>query len=329
MEVGIIGSGVIGLLSALTLVDAGYKVTIVARDLPGDENQDWASPWAGAGILPSPDVGGESLQTESFKYFWALAHRDPTSGVQVIKTTEYYDDRDDDSTIWYKHIVPRYRKIPPSKLLDGAQLGIEYTSMSINPTAFLPWIKKELEAKGVVFIRKTLTSIDEAKGITRAQIIVHASGLGAFQLANDKAVEAVRGQTMLVDTDFDELQMNQGSHFTYVIPRMFTQGAIIGGVSQPGAQGREVDVRLRSDILNRVRKLTKGKLDQVSLEKDLQRDIVAFRPGRKGGYRLEVEGNTVHAYGFGGLGYTLSYGVAGKVRELVDSVAKRQPRSRL
>ncbi|KAJ6172602.1 hypothetical protein N7470_001669 [Penicillium chermesinum] len=153
--------------------------------------------------------------------------------------------------------------------------------MSINPTAFLPWIKKELEAKGVVFIRKTLTSIDEAKGITRAQIIVHASGLGAFQLANDKAVEAVRGQTMLVDTDFDELQMNQGSHFTYVIPRMFTQGAIIGGVSQPGAQGREVDVRLRSDILNRVRKLTKGKLDQVSLEKDLQRDIVAFRPGRR------------------------------------------------
>ncbi|KAJ6172603.1 hypothetical protein N7470_001670, partial [Penicillium chermesinum] len=107
---------VIGLLSALTLVDAGYKVTIVARDLPGDENQDWASPWAGAGILPSPDVGGESLQTESFKYFWALAHRDPTSGVQVIKTTEYYDDRDDDSTIWYKHIVPRYRKIPPEQI---------------------------------------------------------------------------------------------------------------------------------------------------------------------------------------------------------------------
>lgn len=45
MEVGIIGSGIIGLLSALTLTDAGYKVTIVARDLPGDETQDWASPW--------------------------------------------------------------------------------------------------------------------------------------------------------------------------------------------------------------------------------------------------------------------------------------------
>jgi glutamyl-tRNA reductase len=45
MEVAIIGSGIIGLLSALTLTDAGYKVTIVARDLPGDESIDWASPW--------------------------------------------------------------------------------------------------------------------------------------------------------------------------------------------------------------------------------------------------------------------------------------------
>ncbi len=45
MDVTIIGSGVIGLFSALVLTDAGYKVTIVARDMPGDENQNWASPW--------------------------------------------------------------------------------------------------------------------------------------------------------------------------------------------------------------------------------------------------------------------------------------------
>jgi Glycine/D-amino acid oxidases (deaminating) len=45
MDVTILGAGVIGLLSALALTDAGYKVTIVARDLPGDESQDWASPW--------------------------------------------------------------------------------------------------------------------------------------------------------------------------------------------------------------------------------------------------------------------------------------------
>jgi glycine/D-amino acid oxidase-like deaminating enzyme len=45
MEIGIIGAGVIGLTSALALAEAGYSVTIVARELPGDNSQNWASPW--------------------------------------------------------------------------------------------------------------------------------------------------------------------------------------------------------------------------------------------------------------------------------------------
>ncbi|KAE8152932.1 hypothetical protein BDV25DRAFT_150183 [Aspergillus avenaceus] len=330
-HVGIIGSGIIGLLSALTLTDAGYNVTIVARDLPGDDSQNWASPWAGVSIFPHPDVGGHSLQTENFKYFWALAHRDPTSGVQVIKATEHYDDRDDDSSIWYKTVVPQYRLIPKEKLPAGVKLGFTYTSMTINPEFLLSWVQTQLKARGVTFIQKTLSSIQEAKEITGANYIVHASGLGAYTLADDKNVEAIRGQTMFVKTDFNELKMHQGSHYTYVIPRMFTNGAIIGGISQPGSLDCNVDTGLRADILTRVNNLTDGALHSVDLDKDVQKDIVAFRPGRKGGYRLEAEGDIVHAYGFAGLGYIFSYGVALKVRELVDSVVHkgRVPRSRL
>lgn len=201
--------------------------------------------------------------------------------------------------------------------------------MAINPLVFLPWVKKELEAKGVRFIRRTLSSIEEAKRITKSHIIVHASGLGAFHLANDKDVEGIRGQTMFVETDFKELRINQGSHYTYVIPRMFSGGAIIGGVTQSGVQEREVDEKLRPDILKRVKALTKGDFDSITLDRDVRKDIVAFRPGRKGGFRLETEADVVHAYGFGGLGYIFSYGVAGKVRELVDDVVKNVTRSRL
>lgn len=38
---------------------------------------------AGAGILPYPESEGHDLQINTFKYYWALAHRDPTTGVQV------------------------------------------------------------------------------------------------------------------------------------------------------------------------------------------------------------------------------------------------------
>lgn len=48
----ILGAGVIGLTVAHVLSSQApnaYKITIVARDLPGDsDSQAWASPWAGA-----------------------------------------------------------------------------------------------------------------------------------------------------------------------------------------------------------------------------------------------------------------------------------------
>ncbi|KAJ5133765.1 hypothetical protein N7526_005130 [Penicillium atrosanguineum] len=302
MDVTILGAGVIGLLSALALTDAGYKVTIVARDLPGDESQDWASPWAGAAIFPYSDSEGHSLQVESFKYFWALAHRDPTSGVQVVKATEFYDDRDDDSTVWYKSLVPQYRRIPTEDLPKGVKVGFTYKTMTVNPVVFLPWVRKQLEARGVCFIRKEVSEIEEVKRITGNEVIVHATGLGAYNLADDKDVVAHRGQTMFVKTDFDELMMLQGSQYTYIIPRMHSGGVIIGGISQEGNLDREVDQKLRPDILARVQNISKNRLESVDLESPSTKNIVAFRPGRKGGYRLESEGKVVHAYGFGGMG---------------------------
>jgi D-amino-acid oxidase len=43
-----VSAGVIGLQTAVTLLEAGYKVTVVARDWPGDHSPDYTSPWAGA-----------------------------------------------------------------------------------------------------------------------------------------------------------------------------------------------------------------------------------------------------------------------------------------
>lgn len=45
VDVGIVGAGVVGLACALLLTDVGFKVAIVARDLPGDMTTNWSSPW--------------------------------------------------------------------------------------------------------------------------------------------------------------------------------------------------------------------------------------------------------------------------------------------
>jgi glycine/D-amino acid oxidase-like deaminating enzyme len=44
-SVGILGAGVVGLASALLLSESGISVTVVARDLPGDQTLQWSSPW--------------------------------------------------------------------------------------------------------------------------------------------------------------------------------------------------------------------------------------------------------------------------------------------
>ncbi|CAH0004293.1 unnamed protein product [Clonostachys byssicola] len=332
MEIGIIGSGVIGLTSALALVKDGFNVTIVARDLPGDDgSQQWASPWAGAGILPYPESKGHDLQTETFKFYRALAHRDPTSGVQVVDVTEYYDGRNDDSTIWYKRMVPKYRLLPSKNLPANAKIGFKYQSMTVNPAVFLPWIKRLLDKKGVHFIRAEVKSLAEARSILKTPVIINASGLGAFDLAGDDKVIAVRGQTMLVESDSHEMVMFQGSHYTYQIPRMFSGGVILGGVSQPGNSDQDVDPDLRPDILRRMNAISNDRFRSVDLNKHVIADLVGFRPSRKGGYRLEVEDGIIHAYGFNTLGYTYSYGVALKVCELAKSLLaeKRALRSHL
>ena len=44
-DVGIVGAGIIGLTTASALVEAGYRVAVIARDLPGDMTTQWSSPW--------------------------------------------------------------------------------------------------------------------------------------------------------------------------------------------------------------------------------------------------------------------------------------------
>ena len=224
-----------------------------------------------------------------------------------------------------------YRRIPYKDLPEKAKIGIQYETMTVNPEKFLPLLKNELQSRGVCFIQQGVSQIEAVKDATGCKAVVNASGLGASNLASDNSVLPVRGQTMLVKTDFNELMMWQGSHYTYVIPRMYTGGVIVGGVSQEGSFDQEVDKDLRVDILKRVKMLAGGSLDAVDLTRDVQMDIVAFRPARRDGYRLEVERDVVHAYGFGGLGYTYCYGAALEVRDLVQLLrgGEASPKSRL
>jgi D-amino-acid oxidase len=257
----------------------------------------------------------QEMQRSCFKFYWELAHRDPSSGVKVYPMTEYLDDRSDDSTTWYKDLMPNYQIISSSELPLGTTFGIKYTALAMNPLILLPYLKEKLDARGVKFVRAEVKSIDEARSLTGAKIIVNASGVGAKILAVDDYVKPVRGQTMFAKTDFNELVMREGNEYTYVIPRAGSGGVIMGGYKSDRLDS-EVDVQLKSDILMRVNRITNGAFKDLDL--NAVTDIVGFRPGRVGGLRVGREGDVIHAYGVEGAGYIYSFGVAERVRELIE-----------
>ncbi|KAK3656296.1 hypothetical protein LTR56_002997 [Elasticomyces elasticus] len=334
-EVGVLGSGIVGLVSALCLSRAGYRVTIVARDLPGDKTTEWASPWAGAIILPveADDARDVRMQKTSFNEYGTLADLGPETGVQRARASEYWDNKQQLGKPWYANFLKGFRTLETQELPPGTICGNTFMALAVDPDVTLEWLMNLLQTKHQVrFVRQEVRSLAEAQQITSCRVLVNASGNGAGILADDKLVIPIRGQTMLVSVAHhaaakaagSEIKIRRGKEYTYVIPRLANpHTAIVGGIEQPGDLSTTVDTSLREDILRRVKEMAQGGLDSVDLKNDVVRDVVGFRPGRDTGYRLEREGSVVHAYGFAGTGYRYSFGAAEEVVGLVGEVMAR------
>ncbi|KPI41989.1 D-amino-acid oxidase [Cyphellophora attinorum] len=332
-DVGVVGAGIVGLTCALRLSEAGYRVTVLARDLPGDLTTAWASPWAGAVVLPfiTKDSRDRAMQIASLRYYWSLAHRDPTCGVQTVTVQEYWDHPShDESDEWYATAVPHFRRLNPDELPPGTKKGNTFVAISVNPERYLQWLAELLETSHKVrFIRANVNSLKDAKTTIECKILVNASGLGAKELAKDPKVIGVRGQTMFVDCPRDpkdaskvidkEVRIRRGTEYTYVLPRMLSGGVIIGGVEEEGSTNTDINVDLQRDIIERVNTMTNGWFRDLKLS-DVRKNIAGVRPGREGGYRIEKADDAIHAYGFGGAGYRYSIGAADIVVDLVQKL---------
>jgi glycine/D-amino acid oxidase-like deaminating enzyme len=96
----------------------------------------------------------------------------------------------------------------------------------------------------------------------------------------------------------------------------------VGGTKEPDSWDPSPSAAVREVLLRRMAD-TEPSLLGAGGHWDVIRDIVGRRPTRKGGIRIEAEavgeGRTVvHAYGLGGRGYELSWGVAGAAAKLVE-----------
>jgi D-amino-acid oxidase len=237
-------------MAIASLLSRNYEVTIVAKNLPGDElSREWASPWAGAVFLglDGSNEREQKMQLDSFAVLWSLALSNPESSIKRIEMLDFHDDKSIDD-IWYREKMPEFRVLPETELPKGVKLGMSYKTVVLTPEILLPWLRRRLEASGVVFKRLSLDSLAEVKS-QRQDIVVNASGWGSKFLGDiqDQNVQLVRGQTVHVRSNYDKIYMRHGKDYTYAIPRL-DGTCILGGIKQYDQTDPKLDLDLQQDV---------------------------------------------------------------------------------
>lgn len=86
------------------------------------------------------------------------------------------------------------------------------------------------------FIRRKVESLHELYDMfPDSRIFINASGLGSKTLADvqDDLCFPERGQNVFLRTDKCQMMyFRNGQEYTYVIPRPYSEGVVLGGVKQ-------------------------------------------------------------------------------------------------
>lgn len=312
MEITILGSGVIGLTTALTLSESGHQVTIRTWQLPPFTTSDKAA------AFWSPYRIGEDDLTFSWigQTYNALRDisRDAGSGVSMITLKKFLKDSADQSDLWWLQAIPQkaYTNISKDDLPAGYVNGWTAQVPLMETPIYLPYLMKRLEAGGGKIISgEKITDIDAL--LSSAEWVVNCTGLGSKELVGDQSLSPVRGQIAVVDAPgVDAIYVDSESP-TYLVPR--ADGCVIGGTYEKEAWEETTDTQTIAGILEKAPRLLDGDYSRVI------RTYAGLRPYRPT-VRLEADTHKprlIHNYGHGGAGFTLSWGTALSVAQLLRS----------
>ena len=309
MKLSVLGRGVIGLTSAIRLLEAGHEVTIVARDDPARTT----SRAAGAYWWPYRVFPLEKVRP------WAKATLD-----------EYREMADDPATGVRFHAHYRFCESPEPahhcldlldqwEEVDGSLLGVDCPQTFrielplVDTTRYLPYLEGRFTAGGGRFETRDVQSLDDLRQGRDA--VINCSGVWASKLVDDPELFPIRGQTVLVKTPPDlpgsVRVVDSGDNQILVLPR--TDDCVLGGTAIADSWSLEPDEDRQRKIVEECATVFPQLADA-----EIVGETIGLRPGRSE-VRLERDGDIVHNYGHGGAGFTVSWGCADDVVRLVES----------
>ncbi len=302
MEVTVVGAGVIGLVTALTLEERGHAVRVVASA----HGQAITSSIAGAVWFPyraGPPRKVAMWAAHTRGWLIELASRAPEAGVDILTGYEITAEPDGEVPWWAAGIEVERAPAP----VTGAPMAWRFTAPRAEPSLFLPYLQARLRAP---IEDRAVTDLAAEPG----DVVVNCTGLAARELADDDLLYPLFGQTVIAEPGGADLGVmitddRDPDALFYIIPRRGE--LVLGGCSLPYPPGAQPE--LDDEIIARV-------IRQAS---ELGISIGDVRGARAGlrPYRLEVrlerDGRVIHNYGHGGAGFTLCRGCAEDVAALL------------
>ncbi|KAF2637352.1 nucleotide-binding domain-containing protein [Massarina eburnea CBS 473.64] len=347
----VLGAGVIGLTTALTLRQSypDSSITIVAKHFPGDRSIEYTSPWAGANWATMANDNGplEDYDRVTFKKFAEMVDNEGIGeeiGIGRMGMRAFFDSKIEETgllsqgtgKVWFDKLVGGLTKVDERELPEGAAFGLDFKStFRIHTQVYLNWLQVQALKQKIKTVRRHYPSLTALLAdFPSTTLLLNCSALGSLHLSDvkDTNIYPTRGQTVLVaepKVPIERMYLRSPKRVdptvSYVFPRLNGGGVILGGSRQDGNWSADVDYELSESIMRKCCELC----PELGRVEDLQviSHNVGLRPSRVGGTRVELEswGNgvlVVHNYGHAGAGFQSSWGTAERAVELVKKALK-------
>lgn len=336
MKIVIIGAGIIGITTAVRLVESfqDVDITIISEDFSPNTTSNVSAGW----WKPShyPGLSDETNKKWCFTSYnrminEAFSENAYKMGIQIMNT--YVMEKSEDCQVpFFADVVANFTKLTQRDIdtvcsKEGAsdiKSGYSYTGTTITTNKYLSFYTKFLENNGVQFVEKKLTKLHEfisdSKKEDEIDFIINCCGLGARTFCDDLNMFSVQGQVLRVKAPWIKHVLCLDNALNYIVP--LSDLVVLGGVKKENEYHNEPNDEDCKNIFERCCKLIPSLKDAEIVGKQS-----GLRPMRTGGPRLELEKikkedkmmKVIHNYGHGPSGVILSWGSANDVIALIKS----------
>ena len=307
MRITVAGAGIIGLSTAYGLKMAGHNVSVIAKNFSPDITSNKAAAFWFPYHIRNDHRGIEWCR-KSYNVYTEFSS-DSLSGIsskKIIKAIHETTNEEDNS--WLDYMPSQsFKIVEKDDLPRGYKKGYEAVVPLIETQIFLPWLMEKLGNMGVSFTKADIESLED---ITDCDLIINCCGLGSKLLESDSEIYAVRGQVALLKAKNLDHIFLENEKPLYIVPRQ--DAIIVGGTFEENIYEEKTVQETLTTILENAYNIMPELRDQEVIG-----SWAGLRPYRKL-VRLEKVGKVIHNYGHGGSGFTLAWGCAEDVKNLIN-----------